>query len=233
MERIDAAFALYPESVQNTFPDLPHEVRDFLSIYSDSTATPEISDDNAIKYSSSLINILKIIAKRIKTKTISTQKLFRDTITPSHDMGEYQQGKSLIWTAKHGENNDHKYHILFGNSPDLTLLLQRVPEGTDTKAEVHSQGIEIYLPLVDGVEFTINDNVYKPRALSEILIIYPGDVHHHIKPEVERKGKYKPPARVLILGGFGFKLGEKIPEDQITSYIAQSKFVDLPRAIKI
>jgi hypothetical protein len=93
----------------------------------------------------------------------------------------------------------------------------------DTGPEVHGLaqglgGIEVYIPLTDGITFFINGVAYSPKALESLLTILPGDNHHHVKLE---KGV---PGRVLIVGGFGFSRGTKT--DQETAVAA---FNEIPR----
>lgn len=133
----------------------------------------------------------------------------------------------------------------------LLLLLQHLTPGIDTGAEIHgvkpfdengpaeerihmlhglvraqNAGIEVYLPLRDRDEITffINNEVFKPKALHQLLTILPGDTHHHI----QTKGTGF--SSVLILGGFGFSKGLKVKEG--TSFVVP-EFKNIPRLTEI
>lgn len=127
-----------------------------------------------------------------------------------------------------------------GNEPDfarsLLILLQRVPHKIDTGSEVHGVikikeddppelvaqakgglvpaqwgGIEVYLPLTDGIEFHVNDQTFKPKALVGLVTVLPGDKHHHTRVSEEKR--LYGPARVVIFGAFGFSRAPKTEEN--------------------
>jgi len=88
----------------------------------------------------------------------------------------------------------------------------------DTESEVHGiteelkpapyGGIEVMLPLVDGIKFTVNDTQVTPKALGALITILPGDIHHHVKLTGDS------PAFVFISAGFDIKRGVKTDNSQ-------------------
>lgn len=98
----------------------------------------------------------------------------------------------------------HRYIALRIQTPDYIMLLQRLTPGKDTGAEVHDSGVEVFLPLTDGIKFIVDDEERTLDALEDIVVVKPGQVHHLISPKTGQ------PSRTLIIGGFGFGRGRKV-----------------------
>lgn len=216
---------IYTPELVAQFPGVEEKINDFLERYSGVVATPETSLKDVVKYSDALVGIAKVVADGLKFTKLPPEILFREVITPARKAG-------LVSISGGGT---HRYHVLEKEKPkpesDILFLLQRISKGTDTGPEYHiAGGIEVYLPLVDGIRFHVNDQVFEPKALEGVIKILPGDVHHHIlPPEAKRHG----PVRVLIIGGFGFKRGIKIPPEQVEEKIAQAGYKGLKRFVKL
>jgi len=226
--------SLYSDRLLDAFPTLEQQVTEFLRKYTGVVATPETSGNLILEYSSALVDIGLSIAEGIKSGRLTKNELFEAAITPVRDAGKLDrviEGK--VGIVIHGEGK-HRYHVLdkeqhpASTGRDLLFLLQRLPRGVDTQPEVHKTGgIEVYLPLVGGVTFYINRVEYQPEALSVLLIVLPGDVHHHVKNQGQG------PARVLIIGGFGFGVGDKVPPGEIESLITKTRWPNVPRLISL
>lgn len=223
--------SLYSDELLSVFPTLQQKVDEFLNEYTGITATPETSDEQIKKYSAALVEIGTTIVEGINAGKLTERELFKAAIIPAREKGKFVEGK--VGIVAHG-GGKHRYHVLDreqhpeSTGRDLLFLLQRLPKGTDTQPEVHKMGgIEIYLPLVDGITFNINEEEYRPKALSALLTILPGDVHHHIKTEGQG------PARVLIIGGFGFGVGYKVPASELEEIVSYAKFPDIPRMVEL
>jgi hypothetical protein len=231
--RLETA-SLYSRELLGVFPTLEHQVAEFLGKYTGMVATPETPANLIMEYSTALSKIGQTIAEGIKSGRLTENELFKAAITPARTAGKFDRvtpGK--VGIVVHG-GGKHRYHVLdkeqgpTSSGRDLLFLLQRLPKGVDTQPEVHTiGGIEIYLPLVDGITFYINREVYQLEALSALLIVLPGDVHHHVKNEGQG------PARVLIIGGFGFGVGDKVPPEEVEETIDKAGHQDIPRLIKL
>lgn len=232
-ERLEVA-SLYSDELLDVFPTLEQKVKVFLEKYTSIVATPETPADLVREYSSALVDIGRSIAEGIKSGKLTERELFKAAITPAREAGKFERViKGKVGIVAH-EGGKQRYHVLdkeqhLGSSGrDLLFLLQRLPKGLDTQPEVHrTGGIELYLPLVDGITFNINGVEYNPEALSPLLLVLPGDVHHHVKNEGQD------PARVLIIGGFGFGVGDKVPTEEVKETIAKAGYPDIPRLVEL
>lgn len=82
--------------------------------------------------------------------------------------------------------------------------VKELPLEEDAKEQVYSQGMELYLPLTQGVVSFVNSHVYDPKPFGSLVLVLPGDIHRHIS----RNGKE--PARVLTMSDFGLTRGPKV-----------------------
>jgi hypothetical protein len=233
--------SIYPPEIVAVFPTFEDEVKGFLETNKGVVVNLETPTEEVERCAKELQELATTVATGIKEREIDIFTLFRGIIQPARRGGiirpEDKGQVGLIF----GRQN---YHILERDkvlvpellpANSLILLLQRVPYGKDTGAEIHGikevekgkfvpteiGGIEIYLPLVDDITFYINEKEYKPKALEGILTILPGDVHHHIKE------KGKGPARVLIIGGGGFSRGTKTENKSFRKFERISRYTSL------
>lgn len=223
---------IYLPELALVFPEFEEQILYFLRKYSEVLATPETESVKVREYALALAEIGKSIVEGIKLEKLSVKDLFKAVISPARAAGEFDRERKV--GLAFGGKGKHRYHVLDREGVlreprnDLLILLQRLPRGKDTGAEVHKKGgIEICLPVVDGIHFFVNDEVFKPKALSSLIVILPGDVHHHIKA-----GGHGP-ARVLIIAGFGFSRGEKIEPDKLKVEIQKATFKEIPRLITL
>lgn len=228
---------IYPEELHRVFPTLDKQIEEFLAVNGNKVVTIGTSTEEVRQCVEGLQTLAKTIATGISSGSIDPVSLYLQVTQPARAVGEVKVGSpeqvGLIAFGK------HRYHILEKVDDDtgrsLLLLLQRIPHGVDTGGEVHgfkksdgkgkedlvpaeSGGIEVYLPLVDGITFHVNNKVFQPKALGGLITILPGDNHHHSKDTGIG------PARVLILGGCGFGIGTKTDKN-----FEVAKFAGIPR----
>jgi len=230
---------IYTPELVAQFPGIEEKINEFLGRYSGKVATPETKLSKVAKYSDALVEIARVVAnglKSIQRLQLPPALLFREAITPARKAG-VSEPRDMTQRVGIAGRREKRYHVLDkdkkkpGEESNILFLLQRISKGTDTGPEYHlTGGIEVYLPLVDGIRFHVNDQVFKPKALEGVIKILPGDVHHHILPP---KAKRHGPVRVLIIGGFGFKRGEKIPPKQVKKRIGEAKYQEINRFVKI
>lgn len=221
----------YPPEIATAFPTFENEVASFLERNSGTVVNFKTPAVQVEKYAQELQVLATTVASGIKNWKIDIVSLYLKATQPAREAGILRpedEGRVGLVLGK------HRYHILEREkqsipASNILLLLQRVPYGEDTGAEVHGLkrigdqlvpdknvgGIEVYLPLVDDVTFYVNDQIFKPRALEGLITVLPGDTHHHIKT------KNHGPVRVLIFGGFGFGYGIKTKENFEVSGFSQ------------
>lgn len=229
--------SIYPSEIIAAFPTFEEEVKAFLERNSGVVVNLETSTEEVERRARGLQELATTVARGIRERDIDIFTLFRGVVQPARRAGKItpkDEGQVGLSFGK------HNYHILERDkmlvpANNLILLLQRVPYGVDTEAEVHGikevkkgkfapteiGGIEVYLPLVDDITFYVNEEVFEPKALEGFLTILPGDVHHHIK----KKGSG--PARVLIIGGCGFSRGVKTDDKSF------KRFKRIPRCVSL
>jgi hypothetical protein len=177
------------------------------------------TDENEIKgLANQLIKLMSYLSSEIEKAV--PRDLFRKVIS----------SRQVYRTIhKHDNGEEIRYHVVHKTPSkdismnDLLIINQRLPSGVDTLEEVHKQGMEIYLPLTEGTVFFVNSQVYDPKPLEALILVLPGDVHRHIR----RNGAQ--PARVLIMGAFGFSRGEKVEPH----YSTPRSFPSINRYIRI
>lgn len=229
--------AIYPPEIIKTFPTFEKEVASFLEKNSGVIANLATPATQIEKYAQNLRALANVVASGIKNREIDISELYLKVTNPTRKVNslppEIKDRVGII-------PGIHRYHKLEKDAiPDsgisLILLLQRVPKLVDTVTEVHglrkeggqlipdkTAGIEVYIPLVDGITFYVNKDDFQPKALGGLVTILPGDSHHHIKTEGQG------PARVLILGGFGFGYGVKTENNfQVPEFSNISRFTPI------
>jgi len=228
---------IYPEELRRVFPTLEEKIEAFLAGNGKKVVTVETTTEEVKQCAEGLQTLAKTIATGISNGSIDPVSLYLQTTQPARAVGEVAVGSpEQVGILAFGK---HRYHILekvegpIGRS--LLFLLQRIPHRVDTGAEVHgfkkvdvkgkedfvpaeSGGIEVYIPLVDGITFHVNNKVFQPKALGGLITILPGDNHHHSKDTGIG------PARVLILGGCGFGIGTKTDKN-----LEVAKFASIPK----
>ncbi len=240
---------LYPD-LKSSFPIFISKLPDFLTRNRRKQANLATSNKDVSLYVNELVSLATILAKEIKTAKIDPVSLYLSTTYPSKYPKNEQTGVGIrtnpyiqyfiLDRDNTGQTLNEDGSIPLKDS-NLLMLLQRVSHGQDTIPEVHGikkgkdiytftqhGGIEVYIPLTDNIEFSVNEKVYNPQALDGLITILPGDIHHHIK--VRGQG----PARVLILGGFGFGRGTKVGKEgpfdvRGFGHIPVKKFANIPR----
>lgn len=165
------------------------------------TTPPEIVQECATK----LEEIAIAVGKGILAHTLDEKTLYRIATDQARQTeGDVIPGLHYYFALRRG-------HVM--------VLQQRIPFGIDTQPEIHKTGIEVYLPLTEGIDFFVNDMRFQPSSLAKVITILPGDLHHHIKE------RGTGPARVLIFGAFGFGKGVKTAD---TSFVVP-EFADIHR----
>ena len=239
---------LYPAELANVFPTFAEELSAFVKRNHGKIANLSTSTSELDQYVKELQHLAILLAQGLRSTNIDEKTLYLLATAPSRMVGKVERSDPRQVGTLPGK---HMYHLLDkekaapGN--DFMLLNQRIPFGVDTRAEVHAVnkdqegnlipakggGIEIYIPLTNDISFYVNENVYQPQALTGLITIFPGDIHHHVK----KLGQG--PARVLIVSGFGFgKDAEKVePKIPIVvkgfGNIPIQSFSGIPRFIKI
>lgn len=209
---------IYPDLVGEYFPNLNNEVLvsyDYISQFRDETQTGVVDLQTDFKSTRDAAMELQFLARSIARGILKSgadpRDLYKMAISPAMRAGSLDLSPDTqVGVRREGINYTVLERSRSGMSEtglpvyNLIAMLQRVPNGLSTHPEVHFQGIEVYVPLVDGIEFHVNDRTYRPGALDKIITILPGDLHYHRRE--------KGPARVLIIGGFGFTRGTKTNE---------------------
>lgn len=229
---IETIDKIYSPDLLRHFPDLLGQLDEYYSfidnqhsLRSTTTINLETTAKTVQKCAKQLQAIAQVISDDIRSGHLNPEMLYRLSTGPARiaaKLGKEENQIGIIPGEHHyfvldRERTVHKNgHAYQANN--ILALLQRVPFGMDTGPEVHGitadfqpapyGGIEVYLPLVDGITFVVNGEKFHPRALEQLITILPGDVHHHIKNE--EKG----PARVLIIAGFHFTYGVKTADTQ-------------------
>jgi quercetin dioxygenase-like cupin family protein len=232
---------IYP-GIEKFFPGLSKSVDKFIEEHKDHVVTRETPPAVMREYTGDLVEIARMVAEGTKkgVEEIGEDQFFRWATLPARKGGITDEGEAVkrVGVSKWGGAevtyrgtlpfhkgkkwrtsyfvlervlSGEKGHVLMG-------LLQRVPKDKGTKPEVHFQGAECFIALGPNIEFTVNDEVFKPEPLEEIITVLPGDTHHHTS--------IKTPGRVLIIGVCGFRSGKKIKEKE--DYHVEA-FNEIPR----
>lgn len=237
---------IYPKELVRVFPTLEKQIEAFLKGNGDLVVTLSTPANVVEQCAEEMRLLATTIADGIRNTEIDPVTLYRKVTQPARGIGIVEVGSpEQVGLIAFG---NHRYHTLekvdgpMGKS--LLLLLQRIPHGVDTKGEVHgvkkveegkrkdflpteTGGIEVYLPLVDGITFHVNNKVFQPRALEGLVTILPGDNHHHSKDTGHG------PTRVLILGGCGFGVGTKTDQSfEVPRFARIPRFSPLDRYAK-
>ncbi|MCH7951503.1 hypothetical protein IH980_02095 [Patescibacteria group bacterium] len=208
---------IYPPELVEAFPSFTAELEGFLERNAGVVVTAETSVAAMHNYARELVSLARTAAVEVEQflgqEGGRVNELYRLATSPSRAVGEIVPGDpsqvGVLISRKGGEQRlYHKLDLSRGKRGyDFLMLLQRLPKGLDTEPEVHRAGMEVYLPLTDGIEFHVNKSSVRPSALKKTVTILPGDVHHHILPS-EAVGHG--PARTLIFGAYGFYRAEKV-----------------------
>lgn len=219
--------SLYPPELVKVFPDFPQQVDAFLARNRGVSATIRTAPEAMARYADELTELARTLRDDLKNTATGPTDLYHLATAPSQLAGAVDVGTESPVGVMSGS---HRYHILYktpvarGLGRDLLLLLQRLPRGLDTGAEIHglvetkdqpghyqatdTGGAEVYIPLTDGIVFYVNGREYRPKALADLIRVFPGDIHHH------HKEQGRGPARVLIVAGLGMARWPKVPQGQ-------------------
>lgn len=234
-ETVETIDTIYPPELLKGFPRLSEQLATYHAFVENlertrgtavvNLQTPrDVVEDCARK----LQQVAKSMREGILTGSLNPESLYLLATKPAKSAGELKKlppdrqvgiipGKHYYFALKRERMS--AADALPSHPPSYLLtLLQRVPFGMDTEPEIHGitpdfnpapyGGIEVYLPLVDGIDFFVNRGHIQPKTLETLVTVLPGDVHHHVK------NTGTGPARVLILGGFGFTYGVKTADTQ-------------------
>jgi hypothetical protein len=241
MSELQSLTEIYPKELTRVFPALEKQIDGFLKGNGQQVVTLNTPAEVVKQCAEKMKSLATTISEGIKNSGMDPVTLYLKTTQPARTMGTVEVGSSeQVGLLASG---NHRYHILEKvDGPigrNLLLLLQRIPYGMDTGSEVHgvkkaegggeenfvpdeTGGIEVYLPLVDGITFHVNDQVFQPKALGGLVTILAGDNHRHIKDVGHG------PARVLIFGGCGFGMGTKTKESfEVPEFAKISRFTPI------
>ena len=175
---------IYPSGLLNLFPGL-EEIRG--RITNEQKTVSAITKPENLNFAiEDLISITRILTSGINESKLSTHSLLKKVAGPSikagiknpleaWTVGKVTKTSGITDFVLLSDQRKINRHNPAKSIDDLTILLQRISPGVTTIHHYQKQGIKLFLTLEKDIVFEINNKIYRPKTLEEVIVILPGD----------------------------------------------------------